>query len=49
MHDHGFYDSHSKMWFCTFFMTLDEWLVTHDYMPSYKEENKPFNDSSDST
>ena len=48
MHEHGSYDSHNKKWFCSYFMTLDEWIDIHDYMPPSSEDIKSLDVSSDS-
>jgi hypothetical protein len=34
MPEHGDYDSESKRWFCTYWMTEHDWMDTHHYSPS---------------
>lgn len=48
MYEHGYYDSQNKKWFCSYFMTLDEWIDIHDYMPPNSEDIKSLDISSDS-
>ena len=33
MPEHGDYDPESKRWFCTYWMTKDDWMDTHYYSP----------------
>ncbi|HEY6885081.1 MAG TPA: hypothetical protein VI278_13690 [Nitrososphaeraceae archaeon] len=32
--EHGDYNSELKKWFCTYWMTEDEWMDIHYYPPS---------------
>jgi hypothetical protein len=38
MYEHGFYDPHSKKWYCSYFMNEEEWLNIHDYLPNQLKE-----------
>lgn len=49
MYEHGSYDSHNKKWFCSYFMSLDEWIDTHDYMPPNSEDINSLDISSNSS
>jgi hypothetical protein len=40
MPEHGDYNSELKKWFCTYWMTEDEWMDTHYYSPSNMLEEK---------
>ena len=35
MPEHGYYKAELKKWFCSYWMTEDEWMDLHYYSPSY--------------
>jgi hypothetical protein len=35
MPEHGDYNSELKKWFCSYWMTEDEWMDLHYYSPCY--------------
>ena len=38
--EHGDYDDKSKKWFCSYWMSEDEWMDLHYYFPSTKAQSK---------
>jgi hypothetical protein len=49
MHEHGFYDSHLKKWYCSYFMDEAEWLDIHDYLPIQFIEHSSDSESSENS
>lgn len=39
MHEHGFYNSDLKKWYCSYFMDEEEWMEIHNYLPSQVQEH----------
>jgi hypothetical protein len=37
---HGDYDSKQQKWFCTYWMSQEEWLDVHDYSTSTLLQNQ---------
>ena len=35
MHEHGFYHTELKKWYCSYFMDEKEWLDIHNYLPNH--------------
>ncbi len=44
MAEHGDYDSELKKWFCSYWMSEDEWMDIHSYSPSHASEEKDDDD-----
>ena len=44
MTEHGDYDSELKKWFCSYWMSEDEWMDIHSYSPSNASEEKQGDD-----
>jgi hypothetical protein len=43
--EHGEYDSELKKWFCSYWLTKDEWMDLHYYSPSSVLEEEKDDDS----
>jgi hypothetical protein len=38
--EHGEYDKKQKKWYCSYWMTEQEWMDLHHYFPANKVENE---------
>jgi hypothetical protein len=38
--EHGEYDQKLKKWFCSYWMTEEEWMDLHHYLPANKLEDE---------
>jgi hypothetical protein len=45
MHQHGDYEKSMQRWFCSYWMTLEEWKSIHNYLP----RTNPLKESQDGT
>jgi hypothetical protein len=40
MPQHGDYDTQNQKWYCSYWMTQEEWLDIHDYSPPTLQQEK---------